>query len=117
MKKIKNLYKGTVYETISIKYLKKNGFKILERNFRAVTGEIDIIAFKNDVYHIVEVKGKENLSFGYPREMINNEKIRKIKNTTKCYFLQKRKNIDECYVCFDVIEIVGDNLEFLENAF
>ena len=117
MNKVKNLYKGTVYETLSVKYLKQNGFKILERNFRAVTGEIDIIAFKNNVYHIIEVKGKENLKFGYPREMVNKEKIRKIKNTTQCYFLNKKKNIDDYYLSFDIIEIVGDKLEFLENAF
>ncbi|MBQ7307373.1 MAG: YraN family protein [Clostridia bacterium] len=117
MKKLKNLYKGSGAETLAINFLKKNKFKILERNFRAVTGEIDIIALKNDVYHIIEVKSSDNLNFGYPKERVTKDKIWKIKNTTQCYFLKNKKIIDDYYLSFDIIEIIGDKLEFFENAF
>lgn len=47
---------GEIGEDIACKYLAKNGFVILERNFRMKFGEIDIICQKAGVIHFVEVK-------------------------------------------------------------
>lgn len=47
---------GSVGEDIAVKHLVKQGYKILEKNYRKKWGEIDIVATKNKVLHFVEVK-------------------------------------------------------------
>ena len=55
---------GNIGEAKAEAYLKECGYKILERNYRAKFGEIDLIAEKDKVITFVEVKSRANKSFG-----------------------------------------------------
>lgn len=112
-----NTNKGFEYEEIAKKYLLEKNYKILEENFISKFGEIDIIAQKDGRLHIIEVKGRKNLNYGYPKEAVTLAKQKKLISATKYYFMLKGKDDYPCQ--FDVIEIILDKRELnhIENAF
>lgn len=110
-----NKIKGNKGEEIASNFLKKNKYKILERNYSNKIGEIDIIAEKNGVIVFVEVKERETLTFGRPVEAVDGRKQNKIRRTAEVYLMSKRKNWVD--VRFDVVEILGDEINQIENAF
>ena len=66
---------GFYCESAAVSYLKNKGFEIIEKNFRyGRFAEIDIIALKNSVLHIIEVKARSNKHFGRPAEAVNYKK-------------------------------------------
>lgn len=113
--KTKNKIEGNVGEVLSVNFLKKKGYKILETNFKTKFGEIDIIAKDQNIIVFVEVKRRETLKYGRPIEAIDYRKEAKIKMAAE-YYLNKTKNYD-ADVRFDVIEIVGEEISHIENAF
>ena len=109
---------GEKGEGLAVKFLKKNGYKIIEKNYKTPLGEIDIIARENDVLAFVEVKTRESLEFGQPFESVNLSKRRKIANVATLY-LKRLKEIPQCR--FDVVSINYENskpeLELIKDAF
>lgn len=92
-------------ESLACKYLEKNKYKIVERNFLCRQGEIDIIAedfLKKEVVFI-EVKTRSNLRYGNPSEAVNKAKQRHIKQVAK-YYIYKNQ-LDDRAIRFDVIEV------------
>lgn len=72
-------------EEAACEYLKKQGYRILERNFRKSYGEIDIIAQKEEVIVFIEVKTRTTSSFGSPFDAIAPQKLRQIIKGAKYY--------------------------------
>ena len=109
--------KGFYFEEVARRYLKSKGYILLEVNFLCKFGEIDIIASKDDFLVFVEVKGRKNTDFGYPRDYVTASKIRKIISTANYYIMKNKYNDIKCR--FDVIEIISDAKEInhIENAF
>lgn len=113
-----NKQKGDMGEQIARMHLEKHGYHILETNYRTKTGEIDIIAEKDNIIVFVEVKYRANDKFGRPCEAVGDRKKRKIINTAKLY-AQRISNDETCFR-FDVIELSGAgfiSLNHIENAF
>ena len=113
----KNL--GDAGEIFAANYLEQRGYKILEKNFRVRSAEIDIIAQIGDVIVFVEVKTRSDTRHGLPAEAVNFRKQKKIIDAASV-FLQDEKYFDSpCR--FDVIEIYSDGIKFtarhIENAF
>ena len=67
-----------------------------------------------DVLVFAEVKQRKTDYFGAPREFVGAEKQRKIKNTAQMYILKKKYSGN---VRFDVIEVLGKEINHIENAF
>lgn len=117
----KTKFLGDFGEKTATKYLRKNRYKILERNFETKYGEIDIIAEKDDVICFIEVKTRRNNKYGEARDAVNIFKQRKIISVAKYYMMNK--NCDKnCR--FDVIEVYLSEsnkkivkIEHIENAF
>lgn len=105
---------GRQGEDAACSYLKKKGFKILERNYKCLFGEIDIIAEYGGVIVITEVKCRSSAKFGAGFEAVSRTKRQKIIKTTEFYI--KEKNIDSS-VRFDVISIDSGVITHIENAF
>ena len=95
-------------------YLKRSGYKILERNYKNPFGEVDIIAEKGDVVAFVEVKTRLNDNYGAPSEAVGIKRREKYIKAAQFYFCGKQ--IDTT-VRFDIIEIVRGEINHIENAF
>lgn len=76
---------GNHGEEIACQYLKKLGFKILERNYRIRGGEIDIVARDKDTLVFVEVKTRWSHEYGPPVEAMKPWKIRSLLKTARFY--------------------------------
>ena len=113
-----NIEKGKAGEKIAKDYLDKNGYRVIETNYRNRLGEIDIIAFYNDILVFIEVKSRTNINYGYAYEAVNYKKQRKIINTSLVYI--KVKNFDKFQLRYDIIEVYMTNrlsVNHIENAF
>ena len=82
---------GKAAEVFASELLIKNGYKILERNFRSRFGELDLIALDGDTLVFVEVKARTNRKFGLPEESVTRGKLWKINKTAEYYSLTHPK--------------------------
>ncbi len=96
---------GKFGEKIACDYLKKKGYIIIEKNFYARSGEIDIIARDGNILVFVEVKTRTNLSFGFPEEAINFNKQQKIAKTVEFYLYKNNLNDQNYRIDSIAIEI------------
>lgn len=94
---------GALGEEAAVKALKKQGYKIIDRNYRTKMGEIDIIAKDGEYTCFIEVRLRKNNSFGSPADSIDEGKRIRIINTAKHYAVSKR--IYDTPMRFDVVLI------------
>jgi len=94
---------GIKGEEIAVDYLKKEGYKILARNWFSDHKEIDIIAQQGDEIVIVEVKTREGDYFEEPWEAVSTRKIRNLVEVADIWLNQRQINLD---TRFDVISII-----------
>lgn len=106
---------GADHEKMVGEYLKRQGYEIIEYNFYSRAGEIDLIAKEGPYLVFVEVKYRKSDRSGHPFEAISKMKQRTI---SKCalYYLQK-KGMTEVPVRFDVVGVLGEQIELVKNAF
>lgn len=109
---------GKQGEYVACKYLMEKGYTILETNWRFRHLEIDIIAEKENILIIAEVKYRSYTSFGEPEVFVNKQKQKFLTEAANAYILEK--NIDK-EVRFDIIAISkkSDQLKIhhIEDAF
>jgi putative endonuclease len=106
-------------EDLAANFLKKLGYKILVRNYRVKSGEIDIIARDGNCLVFVEVKTRTSDSFAQPIESVGFHKQQKLRSLADRY-LASHVFLD-CDVRFDVVSIVQrggrPEIEHIRNAF
>jgi putative endonuclease len=112
---------GSYGEFLARKYLKDQGYLILEENFRNKLGEIDLIAQEGKTICFVEVKTRQSLEQGQPYEAVNYWKIRKLSQIAASYLKYKFHSLD-IPSRFDVISIVqhkakAPGIQHIKNAF
>ena len=112
---------GKYGESLARQYLKGQGYRILEENFRNKLGEIDLIAQEGKTICFVEVKTRQSLDQGQPYEAIHPWKIRKLSQMATFYLKYKYHSL-EIPSRFDVISIVRDktsapSIQHIKNAF
>ncbi len=110
---------GKKAEDLAAEYLLKNGYKILVRNFRFQKSEIDIIAEKNHLIVVVEVKARSTDFFILPQEAVTKGKIKSIVLAANHFMEEFNKNQE---VRFDIISVLPDKtgkleIEHIEDAF
>ena len=76
---------AVIGEDLATDYLKKKGYKIIERNFRKGYGEIDIVCLKDKTLIFVEVKTRTSTSYGTPIEAISYYKLKSLVKTAEFY--------------------------------
>ena len=102
--------KGDAAEERAAAFLRKSGFRLIDRNVSSRFGEIDIIATKDGVLHFVEVKSAP--SFEQAAANVTPAKVRKIVMTAQSYM--KKHRLD-CDTSFDALIVVGESCELIEN--
>jgi putative endonuclease len=109
---------GKQGEEISVAFLEKNGYTICETNYVFQKAEIDIIAQKDNILAVVEVKTRSSLDFGNPQDFVKTAKIKLLVKAIDEYVISNDLDVE---VRFDIIAIHKDNGEFhiehLEDAF
>lgn len=107
---------GNLGEDLAVKFIKRQKFKILKRNWHSKIGEVDILARQKNTIIIVEVKTKTTPSFGHPAEMVNYYKQRKLIQLAKLVeMLYPRKDIRIDVVAVD-LSVDPPIIEQIENA-
>ncbi len=110
---------GKKGESIAVRYLKKQGYRIVEQNYRSKVGEIDIIAREKKSLVFVEVKTRSSRSFGSPKWAITPKKQKAI-SMAALYYL-KMTNQNDINARFDVVSILlqgeDTHIELVRNAF
>jgi putative endonuclease len=111
---------GIQGEQLACDFLGKNGYRIIQRNFRCPGGEVDIVAQQKDTLVFVEVRTKSSRHFGTPEESITPAKMEKLRNVA-AYYWQSCPNLPESWR-IDVVAIEMNNrgrvsrIELIENA-
>ena len=105
---------GRSAEERTAKYLKKNGYKLIARNYKTPYGEADIIAFKDGCYCFVEVKARASDAFGLPAEAVDERKRERYRKMA-AYFCMIKKT--EVSIRFDIASVFEGGLEYFENAY
>lgn len=110
---------GKTAEDLAVEYLKKNGYKILARNFRFQKAEIDVIAEKDNLIIVVEVKARSTDFFILPQEAVTKTKIKSIVSAANHYLEEFNRNQE---VRFDIISVLPDEnknliIDHIKDAF
>lgn len=109
---------GKLGEELAVDFLHKNGYDILETNWVFQKAEIDIIAQKENILAIVEVKTRSTVDFGLPQDFVKPKKIQLLVKAVNEYVISNELDVE---VRFDIIAIhkEGKNykIEHIEDAF
>jgi putative endonuclease len=115
---------GDLGERLARKFLKNNGYAVLEVNYQKRIGEIDVIAKHKKTIHFIEVKTRTESSsemFGLPQEAVSYQKKKKLIRTA-LFYLSERRLSDEAIWQIDVIAITINQdktkakINHIENA-
>jgi putative transposase len=110
---------GGTGEDLAAAFLKKQGYRILERNYRTPLGEIDLIARHRGALVIIEVKTRTSDRFGPGQDAVGHAKQARLRKLADYYLKQKR--LGEVAVRFDVVGILWQDekpqIEVIEGAF
>ena len=110
-------------EKIAAKLLRKQGYRIIEKNYHSRLGEIDIVAKEDESIVFVEVKTRCSTDFGLPEEALSYDKRRRLSKLALGYLAHRRIKDTNCR--FDVVSILMDNnrankvkhIKLIKNAF
>ncbi len=113
---------GSWGEELAASFLRRKGYRILERNYNCRFGEIDLIASKGGYVCFVEVKLRKNADFAQAREFVTYAKQRRILTSASLWLAAHESDLQPR---FDVIEIYAPEgestrraqIQHLENAF
>lgn len=112
---------GDKGEEYAVKHLRKQGYKIVVRNYRKRYGEIDIIAENKEYIVFVEVKTRHENSMTQPVDAVDKRKRMRLIKTASAFLSE---NETEKFCRFDVCEVYvkSENLKlisinYIENAF
>ena len=114
----KNFYKkflGRAGEVKAAEFLRKKGYKILDKNYKTHIGEIDIIAKDGETIVFTEVKTRMDDAFGAPSEAVNQKKREKYYKVASEYLV--RNSLMDAICRFDVIEIENGQINHIIEAF
>jgi len=111
---------GARGEQLAVDFLKKRGYRILQRNYRCRWGEIDIIAQHKEYLVFVEVRTKKGSTFGTPEESISFFKKEKLVSLANTYLQGCHNPPPHWRIDVIAVELAPDNrvsrLEHIENA-
>jgi len=111
---------GSKGEDLAVQYLKKKGFKVIERNYHCSEGEIDLVAREKNTLVFVEIKARSSSEFGLPQEAVDRFKQKKIIQSARIYLAEHHLS-EEIPARFDVVAIqltpAGPQIELIKDAF
>ena len=107
---------GTKYEKCAEQFLKKQGIRIIVKNFRCRQGEIDLIGIEDNCLIFIEVKYRATGNAGEPEEAVNIYKQKKICRVAE-FFLYTNPGYSNHMIRYDVVAISGEEIRWYKSAF
>ena len=109
---------GKKGEELAVDFLIKEGYIIVERNYRFDKAEVDIIAQHNNILAIIEVKTRSTTDFGNPQDFVKPKQVKNLVKAVNEYVIANDLDVE---IRFDIIAIVkqqkGYDIEHLKDAF
>ena len=111
---------GNLGEKLAAGFIRKQGYVILQTNYRCPEGEVDIVACQKDCLVFVEVRAKRGREFGSPEESITPAKMEKLRRVA-AHYRQTHEDIPDSWR-IDVVAVEIDRqnrplrIELIENA-
>lgn len=109
---------GKLGEELAVDFLEKNGYEILETNWVFDKAEIDIIAQKDNILAVIEVKTRSSIDFGLPQDFVKPKKIQLLLKAVNEFVIQHDLDVE---VRFDIVAIHKEKTDFviehIEEAF
>ena len=109
---------GKYGEQEAVNYLIEKGYTILEQNWMHQKAEVDVIALKDNILAVIEVKTRSSLYYGNPQDFVNAKKIQLLVKAINNYVNFKNLDVE---VRFDIIAVYKSpnelQIEHLEDAF
>ena len=114
-----NILLGAFGEQSASRYLRAEGYKIVAANYKTYVGELDIVAEKDNIFCVVEVKTRQKSTMLPPSEAVDYRKQENIKGSAAAFL--NRYNVKK-EVRYDIIEVIVDGREVIsinhiKNAF
>jgi putative endonuclease len=110
---------GQKGEELALRFLKKRGYRIIEKNYVCKMGEMDIIAKEKGTLVFIEVKTRTSMAFGPPQLAVTRFKQRQLSKVALYYLKEKR--LENVKARFDVVAILlvqkGEEIELIRDAF
>jgi putative endonuclease len=110
---------GKKGEEMAVAYLQQQRFAILHRNWRYARIEIDVIASRDNVLHIIEVKTRCNLLFGHPEESVSKKKINSMLQGARAFMYQNPQWREVQFNILSITMLPGQPVEyfFIEDVY
>ncbi len=110
---------GKKGEEKALRFLKKRGYRIIEKNYVCKMGEMDLIGKEKDTLVFIEVKTRTSMDFGPPQLAVTSWKQRQLSKVALNFL--KEKKIGDVKARFDVVAILltpgGEEIELIRDAF
>jgi len=110
---------GNRAEKLAARYLAKQGFTLIEKNYNCRFGEIDLVMQHGEYLVFVEVRYRKNADFGGALESIDQRKQSKLRRSAEYYLLRHKSG--DCACRFDILCLEGNLLKpsynWIQNAF
>ena len=101
---------GKLGEELAVEFLRKEGYRILETNWTFQKAEIDILAQKENILAVVEVKTRSSLDFGLPQDFVKPKKIQLLVKPVDAFVSERDLDIQ---VRFDIIAVHKEDKSFV----
>ena len=98
---------GQLGEDVAVRFLMKQGYEIIDRNFTKKCGELDIVAKNKDKIHFVEVKTVSCENLYRPEENVSPRKLKRMARAIQIYMVQKRVSYETDWQT-DIITVILD---------
>jgi len=109
---------GKKGEELAVEFLLNEGYKILDRNWTFQKAEIDIIAQKENILAVIEVKTRSSSDFGLPQDFVKSKKIQLLIKAVNAYINDRGIDFE---IRFDIIAVQKNGesfaIEHLTDAF
>lgn len=109
---------GKEAEELAVKHLVAHGYEIVQRNYFYRKAEIDILAQKEDVLAVIEVKARSTDYFGEPEQFVSRKKIKLLTTAVDHYVIENDLDVE---VRFDIISVLRQknqiSVNHIEDAF
>jgi putative endonuclease len=109
-----NVARGATAEAVAATLLARAGYRVVERNYRCVVGELDIVAYDGEVLTFVEVRSRRDDRHGEGAEMVGKRKQRQVARVAGVYLALRAPAAEQ--VRFDVVALTGDDAVLIKDA-